>query len=57
MLKEPRETISKQISTISSSKETFESSKIEYGDSLEISGYEEGLVYENSSVDKNIQNK
>ena len=57
MLKEPRETISKQISTILSSKETFESSKIEYGDSLEISGYEEGLVYENSSVDKNIQNK
>ena len=50
--------IGKRIPIISSSKEIFEiSSKIGYKDELKISGYKEGLVYKNSSLDKNDQNE
>ena len=53
MLKELPKTISKRILTISSSREIFESSKIEYENALKISGYKDRLVYENSSVNEN----
>ena len=46
-------TIGKRISTISSSKEIFESSKIEYENALKISRYKGRLVSENSSVNEN----
>ena len=57
MLKELLNTTGKRISTISFSKEITESSKIEYEDALKISGYKEGLVYENSSVRENEQSE
>ena len=57
MLKELPKTIGKRISTISSSREIPESSKIEYENVLKISGYKEGLVSENSSVDENDTNE
>ena len=57
VLKELPKTISKRISTISSSKEIFESSKIEYENALKISGYKDRLVYENSSVNENDKNE
>ena len=57
MLKELPKTIGKQISTISSSREIFESSKIEYENALKISGYKDRLIYENSSVNKNDENE
>ena len=53
MLKELPKTIGTRISTILSSREIPESSKIEYENVLKISGYKEGLVSENSSVDEN----
>ena len=56
-MKELLKTISKRISTISSSKEIFESSKIEYENALKISGYKDRLVYENSSVNENDKNE
>ena len=47
MLKDLPKTIGKRISTISSSREIFESSKIEYENALKISGYVKNrLVYE-----------
>ena len=52
MLKELPETIGKRISTISSSKEIFESSKIEYENALEISGYENSSMNENGKNEK-----
>ena len=39
--------------TISSLREIFESSKIEYKNALKISRYKDRLVYENSSVNEN----
>ena len=57
VLKEPPKIIGKQISTILPSKEIFEKSKVEYEDTLKTSGYNEGLVFENSSVDENDLNK
>ena len=57
VLKELPKTIGKQISTISSSKEIFESSKIEYENALKISGYKDRLVYEKSSVNENDKNE
>ena len=57
MLKELPKTIGKRISTISSSREIFESSKIEYENALKISGYKDRLIYENSSVNKNDENE
>ena len=57
VLKELPETISKRILTISSSREIFESSKIEYENALKISGYKDRLVYENSSVNENDKNQ
>ena len=53
MLKELPKTISKPISTISSSKKIFESSKIKYENALKISRYKDRLVYENSSMNEN----
>ena len=53
VLKELPKTIGKRISTISSSREIFESSKIEYENVLKISGYKDRLVYKNSSVNEN----
>ena len=44
VLKELSQTIGKRISTISSSREIFESSKIEYENALKISGYKDRLV-------------
>ena len=55
VLKEPLKIMGKQISTILSSQEIFERSKVEYEETLETSGYNETLVYENSSVDENYQ--
>ena len=52
MLKELPKTIGKRISTISSSKEIFESSKIEYENALEISGYENSSMNENDKNEK-----
>ena len=40
-----------------SSREIFESSKIEYENALKISGYKDTLVYENSSVNENEKNE
>ena len=57
VLKELPKTISKRILTISSSREIFESSKIEYENALKISGYKDRLVYENSSVNENDKNE
>ena len=57
VLKELPKTISKRILTISSSREIFESSKIEYENALKISGYKDRLVYENSSVNENDKNQ
>ena len=57
VLKELPKTVSEQISTISSSKEIFESSKIEYENALKIIGYKDRLVYENSSVNENDKNE
>ena len=57
VLKELPKTISKPILTISSSREIFESSKIEYENALKISGYKDRLVYENSSVNENDKNQ
>ena len=57
VLKELPKTIDKRISTISSSTEIFESSKIEYENALKISGYKDRLIYENSSVNKNDENE
>ena len=57
MLKELPKTIGKRISTILSSREISESSKIEYENALKISGYKDGLVYENSSVNENDKNQ
>ena len=57
VLKELPKAIGKRISTISSSKEIFESSKIEYENALKISGYKDRLVYENSSVNENYKNE
>ena len=57
VLKELPKTIGKRISTISSSTEIFESSKIEYENALKISGYKDRLVYENSSVNENDKNE
>ena len=53
MLKELPKTIGKPISTISSSKKIFESSKIKYENALKISRYKDRLVYENSSMNEN----
>ena len=57
VLKELPKTVGKRISTISSSKEIFESSKIEYENALKIIGYKDRLVYENSSVNENDKNE
>ena len=57
VFKELPKTIGKRISTISSSKEIFESSKIEYGNALKISGYKDRLVNENNSVNENDKNE
>ena len=57
VLKELPKTIGKRILTISSSREIFESSKIEYENALKISGYKDRLVYENSSVNENDKNE
>ena len=56
-MKELLKTISKRISTISSSKEIFESSKIEYENALKISGCKDRSVYEKSSVNENDMNE
>ena len=53
MLKELPKTIGKPISTISSSKKIFGSSKIKYENALKISRYKDRLVYENSSMNEN----
>ena len=55
--KELPKNIGKQISTISTSKEIFECSKIEYENALKISEYKDRLVYENSSVNENDKNE
>ena len=57
MLKELPKIISKRISTIFSSRQIFESSKIEYENALKISGYKNRLVYESSSVNENDKNE
>ena len=57
VLKELPKTIDKRISTISSSTEIFESSKIEYENALKISGSKDRLVHENSSVNENDKNE
>ena len=57
VFKELPKTIGRQISTISSSKEIFESSKIEYENALKISGYKDRLVNENNSVNENDKNE
>ena len=57
MLNELPKFIGKQISIISSSKEIFEISKIEYENALKISGYKDILIYKNSSVNENDKNK
>ena len=57
MLKELPKNISKRISTISSPREIFESSKIENENVLKISGYKDRLVYENSSLNENDKNE
>ena len=57
VLKELPKTIGKRISTISSSREIFESSKMEYENALKISGCKDRLVYENSSVNENDKNE
>ena len=57
VLKELPKTISKRILTISSSREIFEISTIEYENALKISGYKDRLVYENSSVNENDKNE
>ena len=57
VLKELPKTIGKRILTISSSREIFESSKIDYENTLKISGYKDRLVYENSSVNENKKNE
>ena len=57
MLKELTKIIVKRISTISPSRELFESSKIEYENALKISGYKDRLVYENNSVIENDKNE
>ena len=51
VLQEPPRTIGKRISTISSSREIFQSSQIEYKNALG------RLVYENSSVNENDKNE
>ena len=56
-MKELLKTISKRISTISSSKEIFESSKIAYENALKISGCKDRSVYENSSLNENDMNE
>ena len=53
VLKELPKNIGKRILIISSSKEIFESSKIEYKNVLKISGDKDRLIYENSSVNEN----
>ena len=53
VLKELAKTIGKRTSIISSSREIFESSKMEYENTLKISGYKDRLVYEKSSVNEN----
>ena len=57
MLNELPKFIGKQISIISSSKEVFEISKIEYENALKISGYKDILIYKNSSVNENDKKK
>ena len=57
MLEELHKTICKQISTISSSKEIFESSAIEHENALEISVYKDRLVSEKSPVNENDKNE
>ena len=57
VLKKLLKTIGKRLSTISSSGEIFESSKIDYKNALKISGYKYRLVYENSSVNENDKNE
>ena len=57
MLKELPKIIGKRISTISPSKEIFESCEIEYENALKISGYKGKLLYENSSVNENDNNE
>ena len=56
-LKEQPKTIGKRISTTLSSKEIFDSSKVEHENALKISGYKDRLVYENSSVNENDKNE
>ena len=57
MLNELPKFIGKQISIISSPKEVFEISKIEYENALKISGYKDILIYKNSSVNENDKKK
>ena len=57
VFKELPKTIGKRISTISSSKEIFESSKIEYENALKTSRYKDRLVNENNSVNENDKNE
>ena len=57
MLKELLKIISKRILTVSSSREIFESSKIEYENALKISGYKDRLFYENSLLNENDKNE
>ena len=57
VLKELLKTISKRISTISSSKEVIESHKIEYENALKISGCKGRSAYENSLVNENDMNE
>ena len=57
MLKELPKTNDKRISTISSSKEIFESYKINYENALKKRGYKDRLVCENSSVNENDKNE
>ena len=57
MLKELPKTIGERISTISFSREIFESSKIEYENALKISGCKDRSVYENSSLNENDMNE
>ena len=56
-MKELPKTIGKRISTISSSRDIFESSNIEYENALKVSGYKDRLVYENSSMNENDKNE
>ena len=53
VLKELLKSTGKWITTISSSKEIFQSSIIVYENALKITGYKDRLVYENSSVNEN----